>query len=175
MILNFWGGPCSGKSTAAPEFFAFAKKRHKSVELVREYIKDEYVYRGLTPKEWDQEDIFNGQLQRVSRPLNSGVRNVVSDSPLQMQTCYAQRFEFPAWEALLSKARTFERRHKVMNILLDPTGIPYEQTGRYEDAAKAKWMHRQIANFLDSQVHEYEVLRTLDLPEHYQRFCDMLE
>lgn len=39
-VINFWGAPGSGKSTAAAELFVQMKKDGANIELTTEYAKD---------------------------------------------------------------------------------------------------------------------------------------
>ena len=39
IIINFFGGPCIGKSTQSAELFTLMKKSHMNVELTFEYPK----------------------------------------------------------------------------------------------------------------------------------------
>jgi len=50
-VINLLGGPGVGKSTAAAKLFAKYKDEGKSVELVREYVKD-WAWEGRKNTAW---------------------------------------------------------------------------------------------------------------------------
>jgi len=92
IVVNLYGGPCSGKSTAAAVVFADLKNHGINAELVGEYAK-ELIYQG---KRWmlgpdgDQKAIFEGQLQRLQNLEASECAVAVSDSPLLQSLVYAR-------------------------------------------------------------------------------------
>src|ERR1041385_3278977 len=89
-IINLYGGPGSGKSTAAAFFYYLMKKDGLSVELVREYVKDwAYEKRGIGT--YDQIYFLGKQTRRESM-LYSKVDWIVTDSPVMMNLYYAQRY-----------------------------------------------------------------------------------
>lgn len=86
MIINLYGGPGNGKSTAAAGLFHEMKKRNFKCELVMEYAKD-LVYEGRLSDKTDQIAIFMEQYRRTSLVYNS-VDFVITDSPLRLSEIY---------------------------------------------------------------------------------------
>lgn len=80
LIVNFFGGPGSGKSTAAAALFAALKERHINCELVTEFAKDliwEENAFALTVQPY----IFGNQYYRMVRCADD-VDVIITDSPL---------------------------------------------------------------------------------------------
>ncbi len=88
LIINFYGGPGSGKSTMAARVFAELKERKHNAELVTEFAKD------LTWQESfgvldNQLYVFAKQYHRLWR-LKDKVDIVVTDSPLVFSLVYGK-------------------------------------------------------------------------------------
>jgi Ni2+-binding GTPase involved in maturation of urease and hydrogenase len=87
-VINFFGGPGSGKSTTAAGLFHHMKRRGYKVELVTEYAKD-MVYESRANIMADQLYVLAKQARRVSR-LEGHVDYVITDSPLLLSIIYNQ-------------------------------------------------------------------------------------
>ena len=61
--ICIYGGPGSGKSTLAAEMYSLLKKKKRSVELVREWVKN-WAYQNKNIKSFDQVLIFANQLHQ---------------------------------------------------------------------------------------------------------------
>ena len=85
-VIEFYAGPGAGKSTIAADLYAQMKKASKSVELVREYVKD-WAYRDHTPGPWDQPYLVAKQL-RAESTLYGRVDYIITDSPLSIGIYY---------------------------------------------------------------------------------------
>jgi AAA domain len=86
-VINLFGGPGVGKSTAAAGLFYEMKKAQLRVELVTEYAKDavwEQRYNILD----DQIYIFAKQQRRISRLKDHGIDWVITDSPIPLGLVY---------------------------------------------------------------------------------------
>jgi hypothetical protein len=86
-VINLFGGPGVGKSTAAAGLFYEMKKAQLNVELVTEYAKD-----AVWEKRWnildDQLYILAKQHRRISRLKDSGIEWVITDSPIPLGLVY---------------------------------------------------------------------------------------
>jgi hypothetical protein len=86
-VVNIWGGPGVGKSTAAAGLLYEMKKKGLNVEIAMEYAKDavwEKRYNILD----DQIYIFAKQHRRISRLKDSGIEWVITDSPIPLGLVY---------------------------------------------------------------------------------------
>lgn len=161
MRVSLFAGPGAGKSAVAAKIYGDLKIRGQSVELITEYIK-KWAYLGRVPKSFDQCYVFGKQLQSEDVLFQSGVKNIITDSPVLMQCAYAKKYEFPAWESLLNISKEFDKKYPCCNIFLDRTGIPYESAGRYESYNEAVEMDEKIKQVLEENNQKYETIKTLD-------------
>lgn len=152
-IINFYGGPGTGKSTAAGMYYYMMKKEGFSVELVREYVKDwAYEKRGMTT--YDQIYFLGKQVRRESM-LYGKVDWIVTDSPVMMNLYYAQRYcprqlaegVRAATLAFYHQAELDGHQHK--HVLLKRSK-PYISEGRYQTESEAKEIDVGIKQVLDS-------------------------
>lgn len=86
-VINLFGGPGVGKSTAAAGLFYEMKKAQLRVELVTEYAKDA-VWEKRHDLLDDQIYIFAKQQRRISRLQDTGIEWVITDSPLPLGLVY---------------------------------------------------------------------------------------
>ena len=152
-IINFYGGPGSGKSTAAAQLYYLMKRDGLSVELVREYVKD-WAYEARTMSTYDQIYFLGKQVRRESM-LYGKVDWIVTDSPVMMNLYYAQRY-CPRQLAEGVRAATLSfyhqaeiDNHKHLHVFLNRTK-PYISEGRYQTEAEAKEIDTGIKSVLDS-------------------------
>lgn len=85
-IINFYGGPGSGKSTMAANLFYIMKMQGYNCELINEYAKDltwDESWNVLT----DQGLIFASQHHKIFR-LKDKVDYIITDSPLLITLLY---------------------------------------------------------------------------------------
>jgi hypothetical protein len=161
MRISLFGGPGLGKSTLAAKIFSELKIKGHDIELVSEYIKN-WAYDGRKPKGFDQLYVFAKQIHAEDVLIQSGVKHLVTDSPIMMQVAYAMKYNFSSWAELLTIAQTFETINPSINIFLDRTGIPYEQKGRYENYKEALTMDDKILDLLKDNHMNYHLVNSKD-------------
>lgn len=136
-VINFFGGPGTGKSTTAAGLFFLMKQAHKKVELVTEYAKD------LTYEDADlsnQLALFCEQERRLRR-LQSHVDFAITDSPLILSRIYAPReFQGPAFEGLVYH---FAESYDNFNVFLGRIK-PYAEYGRKQTEEEARAIDAKI-------------------------------
>lgn len=89
-VINFFGGPGAGKSTAAAGLFYVMKARGFSVELVTEYYK-ELVWENVHQTSTDYLYILANQNRRLER-LRNNVEYAITDSPLLLSGYYGMYY-----------------------------------------------------------------------------------
>jgi hypothetical protein len=171
--INFYSGPCCGKSVMAASTFTELKKRNINVELIQEYAKD-LAYEGRKIQPYHQLQIFTEQVTREYRVLQSSPEVVViSDSPILLNIPYAIRYGFTSWRSLVSIAKDFELSYPSINFFINREDCPYAQVGRYEKLDEAIGMDMAIEQFLKENQVPYvsigykEHERVVKMMEHY--------
>lgn len=146
-LVNIFGGPGIGKTTFASDLFGALKRRHASVETVREYAKD-LILQGRSDLLSNQLVVLGGQLERLVG-LDGRVSLVVCDSPLLLTSIYASLYapgthpqsfhDTVVWADGLMPS---------VNFVLDRAHRPYQAEGRIQDEEGAKAVDRLILDFL---------------------------
>lgn len=155
-LINFFGGPSTGKSTYAAELYSDMKKRKLSVELVTEFPKD-LIWDGLdTILLCDQLFVFANQHRRINR-LVGKVEYIITDSPILLSTIYFSKkeniYNYDIFNKLVLD--TFNK-YPNLNILLERNSyVPFEQTGRKEDIDLSKELDLNINNYLSNNNINY--------------------
>jgi hypothetical protein len=162
MRINLYGGAGIGKSRLS-EFLADSIGRAGvPIELVQEAIKPQ-AYRGEWPTPWGNHTIFSKQLERERNWLESGVPNVVTDSPIFLQCFYMARVNAPPTLGCLHTAREWEKSYPAFNIMLERSeDIKYQQAGRYQDQKEAEKIDTEIRRFLDGEGVTYTRVTACD-------------
>jgi len=147
IVLNLWGGPCSGKSTAAAAIFARLKASGRSAELVLEPHKRQ-AYRNEAP---DQAWIVS-ELRDWWTSLGAGAIPLVlvTDCPAALTSCYAGLNGDRINQARASELDAEQRRRAraVFDILLPcPDPERFEAWGRYGDFERSFLLHQHLDAF----------------------------
>jgi hypothetical protein len=101
----------------AAKFYAGLKDEGRSIELVQEYVK-ELVYDGQPLTDWRHVYSFGHQFEKERKTLQSGVRVLVSDSPLLLQCFYAYHQGCPVVDELFAICHTFETEFPSVNFFI---------------------------------------------------------
>ncbi len=156
VVVNLFGGPGTGKSTTAAQVFAHLKQQGKSVELVREYVKDwAWEQRKIGPLH--QPYIFGEQSHREGL-LYGKVDSVITDSPLLLSGFYHSHYfgvDYLTPTILGFMKHAFDTSGTTyLNIVLGRVK-PYVGAGRYETEEQAKNLDTAITTWLDSVGQSY--------------------
>jgi hypothetical protein len=131
-VINWFGGPHSGKSTQAAGLFHLMKSDGLSVELVNEYAKMK-VWEGHIDILQDQLYMLAKQNRRQMR-LDGQVEYCVTDSPLILSAVYRNAYTNTLYTEQLDHItlECFERFDNY-NIYLERDPDYYERDGRAQD------------------------------------------
>ncbi len=172
-IINLYGGPGTGKSTTAAQFYHLLKVKGANVELVREYVKD-WAWEKRAISTYDQIYFLGKQVRRESM-LYGKVNTIITDSPVMMNLFYAQKYcPLSLAEGIRSATLSFYKQgaddgHKHIHIFLNRTK-PYIGEGRYQTEAEAREMDFGIKRiledlrfpFIEATTDEAELVELLD-------------
>lgn len=157
-IINIFGGPGAGKSTAATHVYAQMRMKGISCEYVPEFAKE-------LSRSGDFESIENQfyisavQYHRQFRLLGK-VDFIITDSPVLSGIVYDQQL-LPGFNKIL---QVIHSQNSSVNILLkrdDSKG--YEAEGRHHTGMEAGWIDEKIEQMLDEYGVDYCVVRATDM------------
>lgn len=154
-VVNLFGGPGCGKSTAATGLFSLMKTRGMSVEYTSEFAKE------LT---WEERfTALSDQMYVVSRQhhklfmLRDKVEMVVTDSPLLLSIHYG-RHNFKDLAAFTTVVRELFDGYSNFNVVLDRVK-PYNQKGRKETYQHAVEIDNAVKSMLDTLDYPYTTVK----------------
>jgi hypothetical protein len=132
-IVNFWGGPGSGKSIAAAQAYIDLSKLGYGVELIREYIKD-WVWEDRKRFALDQTYIMGKQMRREQVCLGQ-LDFIVTDSPVWLSAFYDEYYHDHG-DVIKNVVKEYYRQlrvdgHDIVHFFMRRSG-PYNPNGRYE-------------------------------------------
>ena len=159
-VVNFYGGPGTGKSTVAAALFAKLKEIGLCAELVCEYAKDLTWQKSLHVLN-NQIKIFGEQQHRLWR-VRDQTDIVVTDSPLLLSTIY-NKGRSPALDVLVHEEY---RKYINIDIFLRRTK-KYECRGRSQTLDEAKALDELVLSKLDQHSEGYYIVdgRLSSIPE----------
>lgn len=162
LVVNHYGGPGAGKSTAAAGLFHLLKRSYVNAELVTEYAKD-LVWSGSASTLSHQNLVFANQEHRLAR-LRGKVDCAISDSPLPLSALYAPEGYPESFRRLVMDLYgTYENANFFVNR--DPS-IPYMQSGRIHSADESDEIAGRMKDMLRSEgIPFVEVTAGDRLPE----------
>jgi hypothetical protein len=155
LVVNIFGGPGCGKSTAAAGTYFKLKSSHVHAELVTEFAKDK-VWEDSLSVLANQIYIFANQHQRIFRCLNK-VDVIVTDSPVNLGLIYGTMYGNHLSEPLEQLIRyEFQRNHN-LNIVLERAS-DYDSRGRVQTYEEALMVDKRIIEILQQDDLPYVVL-----------------
>jgi hypothetical protein len=132
-VINLWGGPGSGKSTAAAGLFNLMKGNGHRVEYIPEFAKD-LTYRKDAKALANQLYVLAVQDMRLRDLVDMGVEWAIVDSPLPMGVAYATG-EYMPW--IVHTAWYAWNRYDNYNFWIKRVK-PYEAYGRNQTEEEAR-------------------------------------
>lgn len=159
-VINFFGGPGCGKSTAASGLFYNMKKEWANAELVTEYAKD-LVWSGSQHLLAEQVLVFAQQSHRLNR-LKNKVDFAITDSPLLLSAFYIPK-KYP--ESFKQLCFDFYNSYENINYFITRTH-EYSSVGRLQNEEEADLISAQMKEFLNVNNIPYtEILAGDDIPQ----------
>jgi hypothetical protein len=172
-IINLYGGPGAGKSTAAAYVFYLLKITGFNSELVREYVK-EWIWDERKFDQYDQLYFLGKQIRRESL-LYGKVDFIVTDAPVMMNLLYAEKYcdKFISEGVRAATLNYYKQaaydQYNHIHVLLKRSK-PYQSEGRYQSESEAIEIDDEVKNmlnkyeiqFLESTSDESDLMITLD-------------
>ena len=144
LIVNLFGAPGAGKSTAAAYVFSKLKMLNIDAELVTEFAKDKVWEQNPTPFQ-NQMYMFGKQSYRIARCAGK-VDVIVTDSPLPLSIHYntdsrlTENFNLTVMDVFNSYNNICYFLNRVK---------PYNPNGRNQTAEESDTMSKEIFAMLD--------------------------
>lgn len=163
VVINFFAGPGTGKSTHAAMLFALLKTKNINAELVQEYAKEKTWIRDSKTLEV-QPYIAGKQFYRQAR-LRHDLDVVVTDSPLIQGLAYSGygvTESFSKW--MVEAFNLFDN----VNIFLerDSEHHTFNPKGRWQDETAAIQKDKEIKSILNDNGLEFYTVKVS--PESHQ-------
>lgn len=127
-IINFFGAPGSGKTTAAAEAFVHAKKKGYSAHLVLEYVT-ELILQGNLEAVKNQKMLFEEQQRRINIAYPK-TDFIMVDSPLLLGIVYQRHWNKVSDTAFEKQVLDTHKLYNQTNVLLKYNPKYYSQKGR---------------------------------------------
>ncbi|USN14263.1 hypothetical protein PAPPERLAPAPP_00300 [Brevundimonas phage vB_BpoS-Papperlapapp] len=147
-VLNFWSGPCGGKSTVkAGTFF------HLKIGGYRAAQVEEYATERSVSQDWatlaDQRRVTWKQASRLKRFLGH-VDWILTDSPLLLGCVYGQG-DYAQPEFHQEVFDLFDSYENV-NVWLDRPASAYQTYGRHHNEAEALEVDQKLLALLGDRI-----------------------
>ena len=146
VVINGYGGPGEGKSTACMEITAALKKEGYGAEYVQEYAK-ELVYdknmEMLDGSAKNQFEILKEQTRRVDR-LYDQVDFIVTDSPILLNEIYNKELT-PEYRDIVGK---IQNSYSNFSFFIERDVSNFEEEGRIHNLAESIQKDQEIRDML---------------------------
>lgn len=165
LMVNFYAGPGSGKTTAALELTAALKKAGYNVEYVSEYAKELVLENKLKDLD-NQEHVTDEQYKRFDR-LRGSVDVIVTDSPVLLGLVYG---EGKISDEYIKQVKGYYNSFDNFNMLVArPKDASFQQEGRVHDAQQSVELDGKIKSMLDNQGVFYGSYKRDDIAKTVER------
>lgn len=165
LMINFYAGPSSGKTTAALELTAALKKAGYNVEYVSEYAK-ELVLENRVAELNDQKHITDEQYKRFDRIRNSA-DIIVTDSPILLGLVYG---DGKIDDKYAKQIRSYYDSFDNFNMLMTrPKDAAFQSEGRVHDEKQSIELDGKMKSMLDTQGVFYGSYKRDDIAKTVER------
>lgn len=155
LVINAYGGPGAGKSTAALDIVSALKKKDIIAEYVPEYAK-ELLWQGRTDlldgSSEHQHMILEEQYRRQEQ-LKGKCQIIVTDSPLLLNISYNKQLTADYEKEVLERYDEFQN----FAFIVQRDEKKYEQEGRLQDLDQAKHIDKLVMDLLDKNKVGYGI------------------
>lgn len=167
LVVNFYAGPSTGKSTMCAHTFAELKWRGINCEMALEFAKEK-VWEGSLDVLDDQLYIFGKQYHSIHRLLGK-VDIILTDSPIPLSLVYGHKLPQEFKALVLHQAQSLNN----LNIFLTRVK-KFNPAGRVQTYEESLEKDQQIRQMLDENNLRYVVLPAeRDTVKDVLHFIDM--
>lgn len=151
LLINLYGGPGAGKTTTALRLTGALKAAGYEAEYVPEYARDLSLEERLTVT--PQFNILMEQAKRIMRTIGTGIDIVVTDSPILLQSLYAETEADQERAVVLhtALATVFDMR----NFLIDNERLNHSMVGRVTSKEDAQALDGMCMKMLVEGDYEF--------------------
>lgn len=173
IVINGYGGPGAGKSTACMEITAALKKEGYNAEYVQEYAK-ELVYEKdmemLDGSPEHQYEILKEQTRRMDR-LYDQVDFIVTDSPVMLNTIYNKQLT-PEYESLVNE---LQEEYINYSFFMERDVSNFEEEGRIHNLTESIEKDNEIKDMLQRNEIKYKTYNHENVNEIVNDAIDFYE
>ena len=173
IVINGYGGPGAGKSTACMEITAALKKEGYNAEYVQEYAK-ELVYdkdmEMLDGSPEHQYEILKEQTRRMDR-LYDQVDFIVTDSPVMLNTIYNKQLT-PEYESLVNE---LQGEYINYSFFMERDVSNFEEEGRIHNLTESIEKDNEIKDMLQKNEIKYKTYNHENVNEIVNDAIDFYE
>jgi len=142
IVVNFYGAPGIGKTTAACSLYAELKKTNIAVELAAEFAKEKVLERNKTAMGY-QKFIWANQCYRIHCAYQVA-QVVITDAPILLGAIYNK----PLTPALKMVILEEHEQYNHLNIMLNRNHNHYDEASRHHTLDEAIQIDEQIRSLL---------------------------
>lgn len=169
-IINIFGAPGAGKSTAAAGIYCRLKSRGVACEYVPEFAKELSYANDMETLE-NQFYVSAIQYHRIFKLLNK-VDFIITDSPVLTGIVYDAQ-HLAGFSTLLDDIQS---RHKSINILLwRDESAEYDMSGRHHTLGESDKIHIVIQRMLVLHGVKYKQFNAREFDKLYEYINSTLE
>ena len=173
IVINGYGGPGAGKSTACLEITAALKKEGYNAEYVQEYAK-ELVYEKdmemLDGSPEHQYEILKEQTRRMDR-LYDQVDFIVTDSPIMLNTIYNKQLT-AEYESLVNE---LQGEYINYSFFMERDASNFEEEGRIHNLTESIEKDNEIKDMLQKNEIKYKTYNHENVNEIVSDAIDFYE
>jgi hypothetical protein len=148
-VINFFGGPNTGKSTQATGLFYLMKTAGYNCEVINEFAK-QCVWEGQFDMLKDQLYVMAKQHRRQLRLMDQ-VDWCITDSPIMLSAVYRTAYNQTYYSDLIDKmAYECYCKYDNINFYLQRRDDAYEQTGREQNLEQALQIDQVMLHILNT-------------------------